>query len=528
MPLPAPGSPRSHPEPVAPPRAFPRWLLPAVLAVAIGLRVWLALEGGQYFFGDEGRYDRGIQLYQSLASGDLTGIQAIIAQPEHALFAWVGAGVTALQHLLAQFTPYGHWSNSGPASLTIGLGAAVLSLFSALNLYLLYRLALVLGADETEATWATLLMAASNTAFYYARHLLPYDCAISFALAALIVGLGRPTHWRSLGCGLLVGLTYHVYNGYWYLVPVLWFAYGLGHRRDPRFRPLVLACAGGVALGLLLPVLAGLAAGGAHYLATTAAFSRSVTQGVFAEGWSLPWEYFWHAEGLFGVGVVTVFLLGAFPTRHSGRPLPQRVVGILIAGALAYGLLVLLSVGLERFVVYARTVKPFVPLFCLLGGWGLGRLVALRPSLRPLALAALALTALLHFSPHFMQVFPRETEIAVLRSWGNPKRSLSVAGSLYIPLALPVSRPDLALVNAQLLYPVRAYRGFPAGRTVLEVGHALSYPPFQYESHTPRERTLLRTHDISIRLIKLDAPASLPDDLPPAERFRPADRPTGR
>jgi hypothetical protein len=490
--------------------------------------VWLALEGGQYFFGDEGRYDRGIQLYQAMASGDLTGSRAIFAQPEHALFAWVGAGVTAVQHLLAQFTPYGHWSNSGPASLTIGLGAAVLALFSALNLYLLHRLALALGAEATEATWATLLMAASNTAFYYARHLLPYDCAISFALAALLVGLGRPTFARSLGCGLLVGLTYHVYNGYWYLVPVLWCAHGLGHRRDSHFRQLVLACTIGVALGLLLPVLAGLTAGGARYLETAAAFSRTVTQGVFAEGWSLPWEYFWHAEGLFGVAVVVAFLIGVIHARRAGLPLPPRVAGILIAGALAYGLLVLLSVGLERFVVYARTVKPFVPLFCLLGGWGLGHLVARRPVLRPFALAALAVTMLLHFSPHFMRVFPRETEIAVLRSWGNPKRSLSVAGSIYIPLALPVSRSDLALVNAQLLYPVRAYRGFPAGRTVLEVGHALSYPPFQYESHTPRERALLRAHDISIRLIKLDAPASLPDDLPPAERFRPADRPTGR
>jgi hypothetical protein len=501
---------------------LPRWLLPGVLAFSLALRVWLALDGGQYFFGDEGRYDRGIQLYLALISGNVTDLRAIIAQPEHALFAWVGAGLTAIQHLLAQFTPYGSWSNSGPASLTISLGAAALALFSALNLYLLYRLALALGADETEATWATLLMAASNTAFYYARHLLPYDCAITFALAALIVGLGRPTLARRLGAGVLIGLTYHVYNGYWYLVPVLWIALTLARRR------LAFACAAGTVLALLLPVLAGIAAGGTRYLATTAAFSRSVTQGMFAEGWSLPWEYFWHAEGIFGLAVVAVFVGGIIHARREERPLPGRIAGIVLVGALAYGLLVLFSAGLERFVVYARTVKPFVPLFCLLGGWGLSRLVALRPTLRPLALAALALTVLLHFSPHFLRVFPRETEIAVLRSWGNPKRTLSVAGSIYIPLALPVSRPDLALVNAQLLYPVRAHRGFPAGRTVLAVGHALSYPPFQYESHTPRERALLRTHDISIRLIQLAAPASLPDDLPPAERFRPEDRPTGR
>ena len=43
---------------------FPRWLVPTVLAISVAL-------------------------------------------PEHALFGWVGALVTAAQHALAQLTPYG-------------------------------------------------------------------------------------------------------------------------------------------------------------------------------------------------------------------------------------------------------------------------------------------------------------------------------------------------------------------------------------------------------------------------------------
>jgi len=57
-----------------------------------------------------------------------------------------------------------------------------------------------------------------------------------------------------------------------------------------------------------------------------------------------------------------------------------------------------------------------------------------------------------------------------------------VAGSLYAPLALPVQRPDLVLVNAQLLYPVRDYIGYPAGLTLVSLEHPLSYLPFQYEA----------------------------------------------
>jgi hypothetical protein len=93
---------------------------------------------------------------------------------------------------------------------------------------------------------------------------------------------------------------------------------------------------------------------------------------------------------------------------------------------------------------------------------------------------------------------------------------------------MTVTRPDLALVNAQLLYPIRDYIGFPAGESLLRLENPLSYEPFQYEGHTPRERQLLRTRDISIQLVRLSNPSGVPDDLPWAERFQNAERPTGR
>src|SRR5215216_2473479 len=111
------------------PLAKQGWIPVTILLCAAVLRVTLAWSGGQYFFGDEERYDRGIQLYFAIAHGDLPAIRQIAALPEHALFPWIGALVTAGQHGLAQFTRFGTWEHPGSAVLTIKLGAVILSLF---------------------------------------------------------------------------------------------------------------------------------------------------------------------------------------------------------------------------------------------------------------------------------------------------------------------------------------------------------------------------------------------------------------
>lgn len=493
-----------------------------ILLVSLGLRLGLVLQGGQNFFGDEDRYDRGVQLYLALLSGDFTKAGLLAVLPEHMLFTWCAALLTAGQHLLAQFTPHGQWlTQPVGVTFTLWIGAVLLSLFSTLNLWLTHRLARVLGAGEEEAAWVLLLMATAHGAFYYARHLLPYECALSAALLALIVGLGGPTPRRAFWSGALAAITYGLYNGFWFLVPVIWLTHAVAQRREVQAWRLRGWCASGAAVGLALPLLVGTLVGGSYFWAVMLDFSGSVKQGVMTEGWSLPWEYFWHAEGAAGAAVATLIAFTLLRARRRNEPLPRRVALALFALGAAYLLLVFCSVGLRAFVVYGRTVKPFVPLVCLLGGWALATGLAGRPRLKPLvALAALAAGGF-HFEPHYSRVFPREIEIAVLRHWGNPKHTISVAGSMYVPLALPVTRPDLALVNAQLLYPLHLDIGYPPGRTLLRFEHPLAFRPFHYEGFNPRERAFLRTHDISIRLIALADPAAVPDDLPEHLRARP-------
>jgi hypothetical protein len=112
---------------------------------------------------------------------------------------------------------------------------------------------------------------------------------------------------------------------------------------------------------------------------------------------------------------------------------------------------------------------------------------------------------------HHQRVLPRDVEARVADEYGNPKRAIGLSGAMYIRSKLPVARPDLALCNAVNLYPVRAHIGLPAGHTLLSAPHPLEYLPYQYEGHTPRERQLLRTHDISGKLVALDNPKAVPD-----------------
>jgi hypothetical protein len=509
-------------------RAVSRYFPAAIFLASLLLRFALAAQGGQYFFADEGRYERGIDIYRALASGNMSAALATAAQPEHTLFPWVGAGVVAIQHALAHLTPFGDWSHPEYVGFTIWIGAAVLSVFSALNVALIYPLARRAGADKEEAAWAMLLMAGANAALYHSRHLLPYDCALSAALAALVLGLGKPNLWRSAAAGLLTGCTYHLYNGYWFLVPLIVGLLGFVWRGERRNRFHYVAAAAGATVALLGPLAFGIWVGGERYWTVLRAFSGSVTQGIFAEGWSLPWEYLWHTEGWIGLAVVLAMGAAFWQARQRQEPLPDRVRVTLAALGAAWLLLTLLSTGLARFVVYGRTVKPLVPALCLLGAWALARLLAPRPAFKPMVALAFVFAAALHFAPHFSRVFPREIETAVLRDWGNPRRALTVTGSLYSPLALPVNRPHLALVNAQFLYPVKGPFPTPPGTTLLRFEHPLSYEPLQYEGHTPRERALLRETDISIRLIQLAMPDIVPDNPRPGQLYQFSDRPSGR
>jgi len=450
-----------------PPR---RTLLFALIGAALLLRVALVLSGGQAYWPDEIRYERSRRAAEALRRGERAGAVAALVHPDHLLFGILGVAPAALE--LA----------TGPDDR---VPALFFALFSVAQVGLLHAIARRLGLSARASLIAALLLALSASQLYFARHLLPYDAAMAFGLGALLVAVKeRPTTAGGVLAGLFAAATFLTYNGYW-LLALTAIAMSVLPAPSPGVSLRRLAIAG-AAFALPFAVLvAASRLGPGGFLHEWAAFAGAVTQGRFAEGWRLPFAYFWHAEHLmvalwaFGVVAAAARLVRGERSRAAAFGL----AGIL----LVYGGLVVASVGLSRFVVYGRSARQIVPFACVLAADALERLLAAGGGKRLVGAAVLVLAAVQaagNFRAPLAQVFPREF------------RRMAAA------VPNPTGAPRL-LLYAEPIYPVAAPPPADAGRVLLARPHPLQYLPYQYEGYTPEQRAALRAADIRMRLVEV-------------------------
>lgn len=496
-----------------------------LLLVSAIARIFLVLAGGRFFISDEGRYLHGVHLYHHLLHREWSGAAEILRHSDNWGFIIVGALTTAVQHVAAFAVGDLPWS-AGYTALQGNLngGAFLLAMAPVAGIWGVFHLALRLGAGQCEAFCGALLFALSNTAFYFSRHLFPYDTSLALTLAAIFIAVGPSGKIRSVIAGIIGGAAFHVYNGYWYLLPLVVLSRLFNRDRDRTAVLETSLTAGGALLAMAMPYGWGCLVFGSSFLQSTMVYGRSVVQGLYREGWSFPWEYFWHSEGIFGllvIGLPLVFWL------HEKERAPLRIRYIAAAVLGMYLVWIGVSVGAHLFVLNARLVKPLIPFACLLGGWGLAGLFAYQRKLGWAAVALLAGSAFTNLSPHYWRVFPREFEAEAVNRVGNPKHTVSVSGSYFRPQIPPVDAPAYALINAQYLYPVRAAATNPAGETIISAAHPLEYLPYQYDGFTPRQRRILRETDIRMRLVRLADPNAVPDLPPLAFRAQNLDWPDG-
>ena len=452
----------------------------ALLGISALVRWVIVLRGGQLYFPDEGHYSWSLDLVSSAARGDLIAwIDLLLQSPAHPGYVLWGMLPGALQYAVELL--FGQ-----PATNTIWIPSILISCMSIWAIALVAAIAKQAGASDQEAMIAALLMACSTSMFYFARHLAPYDLALTIALLALWFGLDqRKSFLRSLVCGVLIGLAFLTYYGYWLISVAVAIVHTLHHK--PRFLDFLkrsIAIAIGFILLPLLLTLISLLQGAPPFVLEMAHFATSVSQGTFSEGAWLPWEYLWHAEhGSLIVWMASVagmaWLKFKYPAVELSRGLLWMGIALFIYLALVSG-----SVGLGIFVVYGRLVRQLVPFFCLTAGFSIAfianRLMERRRVFVWVGVIFLIIQTAFNFNQPLTQQFPLEFERQVIANYSSIGRALTVKGPPVFG-DVPGKTFRYVLVNAQYLYPISGTRKLPIGQSVLKTWHPLAFLPYQYE-----------------------------------------------
>ncbi len=460
-------------------------LAAALLITAVLLRFLLVEGGGQFFFPDETRYFLSREAATLVASGNLRpGLLLPFSNSEHIGFKVLGLMPALLEER------FGHDGR---------LPALFFSIFSVLNLLLIGLCARRLGASPMAQLWALFLGVCSNSLFYYTRHLFPYDASLCLGLLAFYIG-SRSGGWRrSTAVGLLAGLAFITYLGYWTLAGTVMLLHLLRGGGWRLWLERALATGAGFGAVVAVVLLVNQLSTG-HALADTLRFATTINQGDFHEGHSLPWRYLQAAEGLLlwvwlaAAAYAMVWLIRSQAAR-GGRNQARWLC--LAALVLLYVIPLVTSNVLQKFVVYGRGARLEVPFFCLLTALVLDDLDWSKRVVR-LAVAGLAvlvaISAVLRFAVPLTQQFPaafRTRGDALLRQRPPPD-----PGSYY----------RYVNVNHYVM-AAEVLKQAPA-ETLLVAAHPYQFEPYLFEGFSPAERARRRSVDHRMRLVRMLVPAN--------------------
>lgn len=443
------------------------------------LRVWLAVRGGQQWWPDEARFNASLDAVRQVLLGHSgLALQALFGSADHVGFKVLGV-VPAL---------------AVTAGAPLWLAAIFFGAFSVASIYVVWRIALLTSGEEQVAWWAAFFAATSVSLFYFGRHLLPYDAAMFFGLYAILVAMRDPRGRSVFAAGVWAGVGFMTYNGYWLFcgAALLVAVIGVGHDRAALIRRGVLG-----ALGLLVPIVAGVLLGlvaGNNLLRSAVGFAHTVNLGDFDEGWSFVGKYFWATEGWLAVLWLLALAAAVFTTRR--RAYQARWLGALLFIYVGLGVM---STVAHEFVVYGRIARCLVPFIALACGAVMADLAGRAPRASWAVAAVLAAAAAVRFAVPLAQWFPDE--------FATRARVLAARHA-------PVER--LRVVNAYSMYrPVFADpHAFAA--TLFARPHPLQYRPFLYENLNRAQRRRFRTHDLTMRLVRLRPDAAGAVGLQPA------------
>jgi hypothetical protein len=381
------------------------------------------------------------------------------------------------------------------------LPAIFYSFFSVLSLYLIYLLSRRSQASSHESLYALFLAASCLSLLYYSRHLFPYDMAMSFGLLALYVALARnQTAQTSLLCGGLSFLCFITYNGYW---PLAGFAMLTNILMNSEHISKIVGKALFVGLGFILPLVLLIAImrwSGTDMVSAYRLFATTITQGSFQEGWSVPFEYFWHTEHAVFL-ILGVFSLFAILSQFKdSRPDTK----LWAAGSLFIYLCLVISSMLQYFVVNARLARQLIPFLVLLAAQGMilveNRLAHGR-KIAKLILAVVVIQTAWNFSDWYRLSYPREFAAEAQAKF--PEFEFS-------PKRLAFGAPVICQHNGYVIENAKFYVFPPEsipqvkGQLLLSAPHPANFLPYQYEGDPPAVRQVYRILKLRMKFYKVD------------------------
>lgn len=478
--------------------------LVVLLLIALGLRLVLIAQGGQFYIPDEARVQIAQYLVGTNTTDDVLSRIRRALPREHTAYTLLAAPST---WLWAQFTD---------PILGQKAAAGLLAFCSVACIALVYSIACQMGAGKDEAFLAAVFMTASTSLFYFARHFVPYDGALMLALLALWVSMRPRVRLASfLLSGMLLCSAFLVYNGYWLLVLVsgaLLTLYDLPANNSERAREIgrrAVRLAGGACAIILLmwSVALALDVPPAYTVQLLMSFSGTILHGSMSEGWSLPWEYLWHAEH----GLLLIWLVGSILAvqRLRAHRREGRTFYWMLAVVMLYSGLVLSSTVLQRFAVYGRLARPLVPFLSLVAAYGLTPLLTGidRPAVwlrRGFAIFLIVQTAWNFYTP-LTQVFPLEF-IAAHRDQVSPIEYYTTIQHRDTPRSIPKVQYLFVNTFSLSLHFVVGYSSQPEGRILDSAPNPIQYDPYLYEGYGPEARAILRNGVTTMMLLEQDIP----------------------
>jgi hypothetical protein len=239
---------------------------------------------------------------------------------------------------------------------------------------------------------------------------------------------------------------------------------------------------------------------GKDFFSDYAVYLHKIVQGDFSEGWSLPVEYFWHAEHGFILIVGSLIIAALFQyvkERH-------RFLSITFGGILFVYLCLAIPSLAHIFVVYARTARQWMPFLVLAAAYGLSVLQDWKPGGRWLINGLITLSivqALWNYQLSYKIIYPREFVQQIQKQYPDFRISDKMMG---------FSAPLICKNNGFLAENFHIFHNWTGsspsvqGEILMKAPHPENFLPHQYDGYTPAERQALREENIEMVFYKLD------------------------